>query len=262
MELVFLSGMTPTTFTFLRVHRRDVEGAADHATVQEGFSMPRADSFCARMLAGAPARVVDVAAVPEYADAPFRATADARSYIGVPVVTSTSGVIGTLCAIDSRALEQSEDALVVLRALADVIAGVSDRSPSVRVRRTAAGWQVEPVDGVPEQVEDLTIGMALADLLTPDLVPPSRPPRPSEQLDETAQLRTQVMQLQHALAARVVVEQAIGVLAERLSVTPREAFERLRRLSRSRGQKVHDLARLVVESVAERGSSALPRELR
>ena len=70
------------------------------------------------------------------------------------------------------------------------------------------------------------------------------------------------MQLQHALAARVVVEQAIGVLAERLSVTPREAFERLRRLSRSRGQKVHDLARLVVESVAERGSSSLPRELR
>jgi ANTAR domain len=260
MELVFLSGMTPTTFTFLRVHRNGA--GAEHATVQEGVSMPRADSFCARMLAGAPARVVDVAEVPEYADSPFRAAADARSYIGVPVVTAGSGVIGTLCAIDSRALDQSEDALVVLRALADVIAGVSDRSPSVRVRRTAAGWQVEPVDGVPEQVEDLTIGMALADLLTPELVPPSRPPRPSEQLDETAQLRTQVMQLQHALAARVVVEQAIGVLAERLSVTPREALERLRRLSRSRGQKVHDLARLVVESVAERGSSSLPRELR
>ncbi len=260
MELVFLSGMTPTTFTFLRVHRGGF--GVDHGSVQEGVSMPRSDSFCARMLEGAPARVLDVADVPEYAGAPFRATAEARSYIGVPVVTAGSGVIGTLCAIDSRSMNQSEDALVVLRALADVIAGVSDRSPSVRVRRTASGWQVEPLDGAPEQVEDLTVGMALADLLTPELVPPSRPSRPSEQLDETGQLRTQVVQLQHALAARVVVEQAIGVLAERLSVSPREAFERLRRLSRSRGQKVHDLSRLVMESVTGRGTSALPRELR
>lgn len=259
MELVFLSGMTPTTFTFLRLHRNGPE--VKHHSVQEGLTMPRADSFCARMLEGAPARVDDVDSVPEYASAPFRATAEARSYIGVPVITA-AGVIGTLCALDSRAVPQSEDALVVLRALADVIAGVSDRSPSVRVRRTAAGWQVEPVEGLPEQVEDLTVGMALADLLTPELVPPARPPRPSEQLDEVAQLRTQVTQLQHALAARVVVEQAIGVLAERLSVPPREAFDRLRRISRSRGQKVHDLARMVVGSVSERGSSALPRELR
>jgi hypothetical protein len=52
----------------------------------------------------------------------------------------------------------------------------------------------------------------------------------------------------------VVVEQAIGVLAERLSVAPREAFERLRKVSRSRGRKVHDLARLVVESIAPPGA--------
>jgi hypothetical protein len=116
--------------------------------------------------------------------------------------------------------------------------------------------------GTPEPVEDLTVGMALADLLSPDLIPPARPPRPSEQLDEAGNLRLQVEQLQHALAARVVVEQAIGVLAERLSVSPREAFERLRRLSRSRGQKVHDLARLVVASVGNPAVSALPRELR
>jgi hypothetical protein len=260
MELVFLSGMTPTTFTFLRVHRSG--SGEQHASVQEGATMARADSFCARMLDGAPAQVSEVDAVPEYAEAPFRATAEARSYIGVPVITTSSGVIGTLCAIDSRSVEQPGDVLVVLRALADVIAGVSDRSPSVRVRRTVTGWQVEPVVGAPEQVDDLTVGMALADLLTPELVPPSRPPRPSETLDETAQLRTQVAQLQHALAARVVVEQAIGVLAERLTLPPREAFERLRRISRSRGQKVHDLARLVVGSIGDRASGSLPRELR
>ena len=256
MEMVFLSGMTPTTFTFVRVH------GSGHPTVVEGATMPRADSFCARMLDGAPAITSDAAAEPAYADAPFRSAANVRSYIGVPVITASDGVIGTLCAIDSRSVELRNDALLVLRSLADVIAGAAERSSSVRVRRTAAGWQVEPLDAAPEDVEDLTEGMALADLLTPDLIPPARPPRGGEQVDEVGQLRTQVAQLQHALAARVVVEQAIGVLAERLSVQPREAFERLRRVSRSRGQKVHDLARVVVASVGARASAPLPRELR
>lgn len=254
MEVVFLSGMTPTTFTFLRVH------GSISPDVFEGATMPRADSFCARMLEGGPAMTANSAEEPVYADAPFRSRTHALSYIGVPVLTTSAGVIGTLCAIDRRSVPQSPDVLVVLRALADVIAQASDSSPSVRVRRTSSGWQVEAVEGAPEQVEDLTVGMALADLLTPDLVPPMRPSR-SEPRDEADQLKTQVVQLQHALAARVVVEQAIGVLAERLAVPPREAFERLRRLSRSRGQKVHDLARAVVSSVGTT-TSVLPRELR
>jgi hypothetical protein len=256
MEMVFLAGITPSTFTFLRVH------GAGHPNVVEGASMPRADSFCARMLAGAPNMTSDAGADPAYADSPFRTVTGLRSYIGVPVVTATSGVIGTLCALDSRTVPLHADTLLVLRALAEVIAAASDNSPSVRVRRTSSGWQVEPVDGPVEPVEDLTVGMALADLLTPELVPPARPPRPADQLDEAEQLRVQIAQLQHALAARVVVEQAIGVLAERLSVSPREAFERLRRLSRSRGQKVHYLARLVVASVDNPSVSALPPELR
>jgi hypothetical protein len=256
MEMVFLAGVTPSTFTFLRVY------GDGHPGVVEGESMPRADSFCARMLDGAPNITTDAADDPAYADSPFRTRTGTRTYIGVPVVTGTAGVIGTLCAIDSRAVPLPDDALVVLRALAEVIADASDNSPSVRVRRTSAGWQVEPVQGPAEPVEDLTVGMALADLLTPELIPPARPPRPAEQLDEAEQLRVQIAQLQHALAARVVVEQAIGVLAERLSVSPREAFERLRKLSRSRGQKVHDLARLVVGSVGDTPVPELPRELR
>ncbi|HSP36286.1 MAG TPA: ANTAR domain-containing protein [Frankiaceae bacterium] len=256
MELVFLAGVTPSTFTFLRVYG---EG---HPSVVEGASMPRADSFCSRMLDGAPNITTDAAIDPAYADSPFRTVTGTQTYIGVPVVTSTAGVIGTLCAIDARTVPLASDALVVLRALAEVIAAGSDSSPSVRVRRTSAGWQVEPVHGPVEPVEDLTVGMALADLLTPDLIPPARPPRPAEQLDEPDQLRVQITQLQHALAARVVVEQAIGVLAERLAVSPREAFERLRKLSRSRGQRVHDLARLVVASVNNASVPELPRELR
>jgi len=256
MEVVFLAGITPTTFTFLRVL------GSGHPTVCDGASMPLADSLCARMLEGAPNITTQAAQDPAYADAPFLAGADVQSYIGVPVVTATAGVVGTLCAIDSRSLPQSEHALAVLRALADVIAAETDRSPSVRVRRTVNGWQVEPLTSAPHQVDDLAVGMALADLLTPELTPPTRPARSAEPTDELGRLRVQVSQLQHALAARVVVEQAIGVLAERLSVPPREAFERLRRMSRSRGQKVHQLARIVVSSVGDGPRSPLPRELR
>lgn len=256
MELVFFSGITESEFTFLRVFGKG------HPSVVEGATMPRSDSLCARMLDGAPNVTADLVNEPAYADAPFQQQTGTMSYIGVPVVTDTNGVIGTLCAIDSRSVPQRDEALLVLRTLADVIGAAADQSASVRVRRTGTGWQVEPLSGSAEQVEDLTTGMALADLLTPDLVPPARPPRPSDSLDEAGQLRVQVAQLQHALAARVVVEQAIGVLAERLSVTPREAFERLRKLSRSRGQKVHDLARMVVASVGRASESALPRELR
>jgi hypothetical protein len=255
MELVFFSGLTDTEFTFLRVHG---EG---HPAVVEGATMPRTDSLCARMLDGAPNLTSDMANEPAYADCPFRLADSTMSYIGVPVVTA-DGVIGTLCAIDSRPVPQREDALLVLRTLADVISAAAESASSVRVRRTTTGWQVEPLSGMVEQVEDLTTGMALADLLTPELVPPARPQRPTDDLDEAGQLRVQVSQLQHALAARVVVEQAIGVLAERLGVPPRDAFERLRKLSRSRGQKVHDLARMVVASIGRSSESALPRELR
>jgi AmiR/NasT family two-component response regulator len=69
-----------------------------------------------------------------------------------------------------------------------------------------------------------------------------------------------VSQLEHALAARVTVEQAIGVIAERQRLAPRAAFERLRKAARSRGKKVQDLARMVVVSVTD-PSVPLPPEL-
>lgn len=54
-------------------------------------------------------------------------------------------------------------------------------------------------------------------------------------------------QLQHALESRVVVEQAKGVLAERLGVDPDAAFARLRRYGRARGLHLTELARQVVD---------------
>ena len=67
---------------------------------------------------------------------------------------------------------------------------------------------------------------------------------------EAERLAVTVAQLEHALAARVRVEQAIGVLAERHRLRPREAFDLLRRASRTRGARVADLAHDVVASTA------------
>jgi transcriptional regulator with GAF, ATPase, and Fis domain len=54
-------------------------------------------------------------------------------------------------------------------------------------------------------------------------------------------------QLQHALESRVVVEQAKGILAERLGVDPDAAFALLRRYGRVRGLNLTELAGQVVD---------------
>ena len=68
--------------------------------------------------------------------------------------------------------------------------------------------------------------------------------------DEASRLAVTVAQLEHALASRVRVEQAIGVLAERHRLRPREAFDLLRGAARSRGQRITDIAQDVVASTA------------
>jgi hypothetical protein len=72
----------------------------------------------------------------------------------------------------------------------------------------------------------------------------------SAEVGEAARLAVTVAQLEHALASRVRVEQAIGVLAERHRLRPREAFDLLRKASRSRGARVTELAQDVVASTA------------
>jgi ANTAR domain len=72
----------------------------------------------------------------------------------------------------------------------------------------------------------------------------------ADEVSEAARLAVTVAQLEHALAARVRVEQAIGVLAERHRLRPREAFDLLRKASRSRGVRVTEMAQDVVASTA------------
>jgi GAF domain-containing protein len=59
-------------------------------------------------------------------------------------------------------------------------------------------------------------------------------------------------QLQHALDARVVIEQAKGVLVARDGLGEREAFERLRRQARDQRRRVADVAAEVVRAAAGR----------
>jgi hypothetical protein len=119
------------------------------------------------------------------------------------------------------------------------------------VRRSERGWQVGAAE-----TDDLTSAMVLADLLAGELGSPGaaagEPPQatPDSQQDEAARLAVTVAQLEHALTARVRVEQAIGVLAERHRVPPRQAFDLLRGVARASGQRVTELAGTVVDSAS------------
>jgi ANTAR domain len=137
------------------------------------------------------------------------------------------------------------------------------------VRRTKDGWRVGDAD-----VPDLTSAMVLADLLAAELpageaaqgqpaaaADPKAAGQPKEPTGtETSKLRATIGQLEHALMARVRVEQAIGVLAERHRIQPRQAFEQLRAAARSRGRRVIDIASDVVAS-ATNPLLQLPDEL-
>jgi hypothetical protein len=155
-------------------------------------------------------------------------------------------------------------------------------------RRTANGWKVGD-----EEVSDLTSAMVLADLLVADLPTQTMPivgsPAPSAATGQNAaaqgrtqaqggtqaqgarpgsgdeqhdpkRLRETVAQLEHALTARVRVEQAIGVLAERHRLRPRQAFELLRSVARARGKRVLEIATEVVDS-ATNPLLRIPEEL-
>jgi hypothetical protein len=84
--------------------------------------------------------------------------------------------------------------------------------------------------------------------------------RETEQLLEAEQLKATVAQLERALTVRVRVEQAIGVLAERHRIRPRQAFELLRSASRARGQRIMETAGQVIAS-ATNPLLRLPEEL-
>lgn len=253
MEIVFLGGLTEQTFTFEKVHAR-----TEWPGIAEGASAARNASLCSRLLAGAPPHTADAPNDPYYGDAKVTRQLGITSYVGVPVRDSSGQVVATLCGIDRGAVDVSDDTVAVLEQLATVISAHLGPivAEGVVIRRVPeGGWAVGN-----ESAGDLTSAMVLADLLATELAPGARPAKSEAQLDEVGQLRMSVKQLEHALAARVVVEQAIGVLTERQHSSPRQAFERLRKVARSRGRKVHDLSREIVLSATD-PAVPLPPEL-
>src|SRR5450759_3415921 len=84
MEVVFIGTFDAEGFAFARVLGSGL-GVAD------GDRLDRADSFCARMLAGAPARTTEATTDPHYADSPIAAQLRVCSYVGVPVRSADVG---------------------------------------------------------------------------------------------------------------------------------------------------------------------------
>jgi len=68
----------------------------------------------------------------------------------------------------------------------------------------------------------------------------------AELVQELARARELVAQLEQALESRVVIEQAKGVLAERLGIPVDQAFDLLRAGARAQRIGLHDLAKRVV----------------
>jgi hypothetical protein len=146
----------------------------------------------------------------------------------------------------------------------------------VALQRSPRGWAVISPVGT-EPVADLVEGMSLADLVAQEFGVPLEPDRttrrsargPVEEAGVGADavdarvsaLERTVAQLEHALAARVSTERAIGVLAERYGTDCRAAFEALRRDARSQGRPVADLAREVLECLAVASADAPPQEV-
>jgi GAF domain-containing protein len=84
---------------------------------------------------------------------------------------------------------------------------------------------------------DVAVAQGFADVAAISLI----------QAELTHQSGTTVAQLERALATRVLIEQAKGVLAERLELTPQQAFQRLRKHARDRNRKVRDVAADVLD---------------
>ncbi|HEX9823180.1 MAG TPA: GAF and ANTAR domain-containing protein [Actinomycetota bacterium] len=133
----------------------------------------------------------------------------------------------------------------------------SDRWPRFRERALEAGFrsvQAEPMrlrdqvlgalnlfrtreGGLP--AEDISISRALAGVASIGLI----------QERALREARVLADHLQTALNNRVIIEQAKGVLAERMELDMSAAFERLRRHARNHNQRLAQVARDVVDGV-------------
>ena len=112
----------------------------------------------------------------------------------------------------------------------------------MRLRDTAIGAMnlFDEAEGTLDE-EAITLAQALADVATIGILH-ERTVRQYETVTE---------QLQAALNSRIVIEQAKGVLAERLSISVDESFTIMRDHARSSNQKLRDVAGAVVVGILD-----------
>ena len=65
---------------------------------------------------------------------------------------------------------------------------------------------------------------------------------------ELQSLRSQVVELEESLEARKLVERAKGILMQRLGLSERDAYERLRQRARDKRAKMKDIAQAIIEA--------------
>lgn len=153
-------------------------------------------------------------------------------------------VLADLFAADHAAYEEGHSAGATAEASSGGSGGPDERRGDER--RTGEAGGRSGAAGPPRQVRSPAA-------TRPEVVIRSEPrfvPKSEIEADEAARLAVTVTQLEHALASRVRVEQAIGVLAERHRLRPREAFDLLRGAARSRGKRITDISEDVVASTA------------
>ncbi|MCG8346860.1 MAG: response regulator [Chloroflexales bacterium] len=65
---------------------------------------------------------------------------------------------------------------------------------------------------------------------------------------EIQALRAEVVELQDSLEARKLIERAKGILMQRLGLSERDAYERLRQRARDKRAKMKDIAQAIIEA--------------
>lgn len=94
---------------------------------------------------------------------------------------------------------------------------------------------------------DLVAGQAMADLATIALL----------QQRTLERSMTTTEQLRNALASRIVIEQAKGVLSERCGIPLDDSFQQLRKYARANNRRLHDVAQELIDGAISAGEFAV-----
>ena len=122
----------------------------------------------------------------------------------------------------------------------------------LRLRTTTIGaLSLFHVEETPIKESEIVVAQALADLATISLL----------QHGVASEAKIVNEQLTHALASRVVIEQAKGVISERAGIDLAEAFSRLRSYARSHSLRLVDVAQRAIEGTLEPKAWAAPPDV-